>query len=186
MLMHVAPRSAILVHGSAEATEKLASVLMNELEGLHSNIVVPKLMEPVEIKVGSSLKVILSDTLVKAVEMHPIMEYELGWMDARTRVVVERKMDDQAGEAEIILERQQNKEENSTYGGIFIGDVKLSQLKRALGAANIGSRFAGGGLYCDGKVMVKRGEAGGLVIEGSLGDEYYKIRDIVYSQYHLC
>lgn len=186
MLTHVAPRSAILVHGSAEATEKLASVLMNELEGLHSNIVVPKLMEPVEIKVGSSLKVILSDTLVKAVEMHPIMEYELGWMDARTRVVVERKMDDQAGEAEIILERQQNKEENSTYGGIFIGDVKLSQLKRALGAANIGSRFAGGGLYCDGKVMVKRGEAGGLVIEGSLGDEYYKIRDIVYSQYHLC
>ena len=186
MLSHVAPRSAILVHGSPEATEKLASVLVNELEGLHSNIVVPNLMEPVEIKVGSSLKVILSDNLVKSVAMHPIMDYELGWMDARTRVVTERKMDDQVGEAEIVLEKQQAKEENNAYGGIFIGDVKLSQLKRALGAANIGSRFAGGGLYCDGQVLVKRGEAGGLVIEGSLGDEYYKIRDIVYSQYHLC
>lgn len=30
------------------------------------------------------------------------------------------------------------------------------------------------------------GGDGGLVLEGALSPDYYKIREVVYSQYHIC
>lgn len=52
------------------------------------------------------------------------------------------------------------------------------------------SEFHGGVLYCAGGVAVRRqgGEEGSssLVVEGPLSKEYYRIRDVVYGQYHVC
>ena len=75
----------------------------------------------------------------------------------------------------------------SGYGGVFVGDVKLSELKRALAGAGIASEFRGGALYCAGRVVVRRpaGEAG-VVLEGAPGEEYYRVRDAVYQQMHIC
>ena len=74
----------------------------------------------------------------------------------------------------------------SSYGGVFIGDVRLSELRKALNAAGVRAEFHAGALYCAGQVVVKRREEGGLVLEGAGGDAFYKIRDIVYGQYHIC
>ena len=93
-------------------------------------------------------------------------------------------------------------------GGVFIGDVKLSEVKQALARAGIPSAFRAGKLLCAGAVVVSRsdgaggggsgaggGSAGGgsagagagagggaLVIEGPLSEEYYRVRDVVYGQ----
>lgn len=75
------------------------------------------------------------------------------------------------------------------HGGIFIGDVKLSEVKQALAAAGIASEFrAGGVLVCAGVVRVRRGEGGEgqLLMEGPLCDMYYAVRDVVYGQYNIC
>lgn len=64
-----------------------------------------------------------------------------------------------------------------------------ADLKKALDAAGIASQFHGGTLYCVGNVAVRRqGEegAGGLLVEGPLSQEYYRIRGVVYGQYHVC
>ena len=75
----------------------------------------------------------------------------------------------------------------AAYGGVFIGDVRLSELKKALTAAGIRAEFHGGALYCTGQVVVRRrGEGGGLLLEGAMSDAYYKVRDVVYGQYHIC
>lgn len=68
-----------------------------------------------------------------------------------------------------------------------------AELKQALAAAGIASEFHAGSLYCAGQVVVRRrqpgageGGGGGLVLEGALSEDYYRIREVVYGQYHIC
>lgn len=51
---------------------------------------------------------------------------------------------------------QSEAEGDSGYGGVFIGDVRLSELRQALAEAGIASEFHGGGLFCAGHVVVRR------------------------------
>lgn len=53
--------------------------------------------------------------------------------------------------------------------------------------AGIAAEFQSGALMCAGAVTIQReGNGGVLLLEGSLSDEYYKIREIVYGQYNIC
>jgi hypothetical protein len=73
------------------------------------------------------------------------------------------------------------------HGGIFIGDVKLSEVKQALAAVGVPSEFRGGRLVVGGSLVVRRdGPEGQLLMEGPLSDDYFKVRDVVYSQYNVC
>jgi hypothetical protein len=72
--------------------------------------------------------------------------------------------------------------------------VCRAELKQALAAVGIASEFSGGALYCAGHVVVRRrqqqgpdeGGGGGLVLEGAFSEDYYRIREVVYGQYHIC
>ena len=68
------------------------------------------------------------------------------------------------------------------------GDVRLSDLRLALGQAGISAEFASGRLVCAaGRVTVRRADADGeLLLEGPLSEDYYRVRDVVYRQYHVC
>ena len=73
-----------------------------------------------------------------------------------------------------------------------------AELKQALALAGIASEFHAGALYCAGQVVVRRraaestgggdgvGGGGGLVLEGALSEDYFRIREIIYAQYHIC
>ena len=63
----------------------------------------------------------------------------------------------------------------------------MSQLKAALAEAVIPSEWSGGALVCSGHTQIRHsGESGDLLLEGALSSEYYRIRDILYNQYHVC
>jgi cleavage and polyadenylation specificity factor subunit 2 len=48
------------------------------------------------------------------------------------------------------------------------------------------AEFAGGVLLCGGMVTVRKDTGTQqLVLEGALSEDYYKIRQILYSQYHI-
>ncbi len=86
------------------------------------------------------------------------------------------------------------------HGGIFIGNVQLSSLKQELAkqgisaefrmapAAEAGSSAVERALMCAGAVLVRRaaGAEGRLVLEGPLSDDYYRVRDVVLSQFQVC
>lgn len=73
------------------------------------------------------------------------------------------------------------------HGGIFIGDVKLSNLNQALAKAGLPSQFVAGRLLVKGSLLVSRqGDDGQLMVEGPLCDDYFKVRDVVYSLYNIC
>lgn len=236
MLAHVAPRSVILVHASPEASAELAGKLSTELEGLYTSVFVPEEGQEIDVAVGSSFPIELSEKLMKAADMHAVSGYELAWVNGEIgppedghvamqeegggsggastsaaasilptagasgdqRLAVEPLMTliprslpaIGAGAAPVAGPSSSidgNNDGGASYGGVFIGDVRLSELRKALAAAGVRAEFHGGALYCAGQVVVRRrGEGGGLVLEGAMGDAYYKVRNVVYGQYHIC
>ena len=65
--------------------------------------------------------------------------------------------------------------------------MRLSEVRKALAEAGITAEWQGGMLLCSGVVTIKVGDQDGQVqLEGALCDDYFKIRDVVYSQYHVC
>jgi cleavage and polyadenylation specificity factor subunit 2 len=209
MLAHVAPRTAIIVHGTEESTRTLSNKLTLELEGLHTSVVAPAAGEEVEVSLGPSFEIELSEKLMKATDVHTVGGYELAWINGTLGPLEDAAVGvggNTEGEASkstataaaggtnlpALLPRIKTaagdgEDTGATYGGVFIGDVRLSELKKALTAAGIRAEFHAGSLYCAGQVVVRRrGEGGGLVLEGAMSDAYYKVRDVVYGQYHIC
>jgi cleavage and polyadenylation specificity factor subunit 2 len=211
MLAHVAPRTAIIVHGTEEGTATLSNKLTIELEGLYASVLAPAAGEEVEVALGASFEVELSEKLMKATDVHAVSGYELAWINgtigpsedaaavagggASGSKQGDPSKDTAGGGAfdlPSLLPRTKNAagdgdDAGATYGGVFIGDVRLSELKKALTAAGIRAEFHAGSLYCAGQVVIKRGgEGGGLVLEGAMSEAYYKVRDVVYGQYHIC
>jgi hypothetical protein len=57
----------------------------------------------------------------------------------------------------------------------------------ALKEAGIGAEFKAGVLVAGGTIIsATSGVTGQLLLEGPVTDEYYQIRDVVYSLYSMC
>jgi len=68
----------------------------------------------------------------------------------------------------------------------FINELKLSDFKQVLNKNSIPSEFSGGVLWCcNGTIAVRRHEAGRVILEGCLSDDYYRVRDLLYEQYAI-
>ena len=69
---------------------------------------------------------------------------------------------------------------------LFLGDVKLADIKRALNQEAIHAEFVGGVLVCcEGYVNIRKVTATLISISGSLCEDYFRIRDILYNQYEV-
>lgn len=74
---------------------------------------------------------------------------------------------------------------------VFIADsasgIQLSHIKKALADAGLESVFQGGSLVC-GSVAISKGsnDKAHLVLEGALCDDFYRVREVIYSQYSVC
>ncbi|KAK9816483.1 hypothetical protein WJX72_000827 [[Myrmecia] bisecta] len=180
ILTHVAPRHLILVHGSQAATKALQDHCTAELRSVRTRVHAPRPLETVNVSPGcSSFQVVLSDQLVSSIHMRAMGDYELSWLDGVVG----------ATEAGLVpeLKAADDSVNETTQGGIFVGDVRLSELKAALAEKGIAAEFYNAMLVCQGPVTIKRqAQDGELVLEGPLCEEYYKIREVVYGQYHVC
>ena len=69
---------------------------------------------------------------------------------------------------------------------LFAGNVRLSRLKQALADAGIAAQWQAGTLVC-GQVIVKASpEDGEVHLEGPLAEDFFRVREIVHAQYHVC
>lgn len=211
ILTHIAPQNIILVHAEEEPLGTMARRLETELEGLNTSVkLVSTADKPVTVSLGSSFEVQLAEDVMDGVEMHAVSGYDLGWVDGKLDLSHSRSTEgeENGGQTEMALlpvlhasnrlvagvsptaddhGADEGDQAYARYGGVFIGDVRLSELKKALALAGVRSEFHGGGLFCQGNVVVRRhGDAGGLLLEGVIGEEYYTVRDVIYGQYHIC
>lgn len=71
------------------------------------------------------------------------------------------------------------------HQAVFVNDPKLSDLKTVLAASGFQADFSSGVLYVNNVVSVRRNEAGRFHVEGCACEDYYKIREMIYSQFAI-
>ncbi|KAG7014767.1 Cleavage and polyadenylation specificity factor subunit 2 [Cucurbita argyrosperma subsp. argyrosperma] len=126
----------------------------------------------------------LSEKLMSNVLFKKLGDYEISWLDADV-----------------------GKTENGTlsllplskaalpHKSVLVGDLKMADFKQFLSSKGIQVEFAGGALRCGEYVTLRKvsdaSQKGGgsgtqqVVIEGPLCEDYYKIRELLYSQFYL-
>lgn len=178
---HVAPLKLVLVHGSAEATEHLKQHCQKNVPHVYA----PQIGETIDVTSDlCAYKVQLSEKLMSNVLFKKLGDYEIAWVDA------------EVGKTEKgMLSLLPLSMVAPPHKSVLVGDLKMADFKQFLASQGIQAEFSGGALRCGefvtlrkvGDPIQKGGLAGSqqIVIEGPLTEEYYKIRDHLYSQFYL-
>uniref|UniRef100_A0ACD5TG03 Uncharacterized protein n=1 Tax=Avena sativa TaxID=4498 RepID=A0ACD5TG03_AVESA len=180
VIAHVAPLKLVLVHGSAEATEHLKMHCeMNS--DLH--VYAPQIEETVDITSDlCAYKVQLSEKFMSNVISKKVGEHEVAWVDAEVGKVDEK------------LTLLPPSSTPSAHESVLVGDLKLADFKQFLANKGLQVEFSGGALRCGEYITVRKiadsNQKGStssqqIVIEGPLCEDYYKIRELLYSQFFL-
>ncbi|KAL2920699.1 Cleavage and polyadenylation specificity factor subunit 2 [Bienertia sinuspersici] len=163
ILAHVAPLKLVLVHGSAEATEHLKQHCSKHV---CQHVYAPQIGESIDVTSDlCAYKVQLSEKLMSNVLFKKLGDYEIAWVDA------------EVGKTESdMLSLLPLSTEPPAHKSVLVGDIKMAEIKQFLASKGIQAEFSAGALRCGDQQ---------IVIEGPLSEEYYKIRDYLYSQFYL-
>eukprot|EP00262_Sarcandra_glabra_P011101 TRINITY_DN26812_c0_g1_i1.p1 TRINITY_DN26812_c0_g1~~TRINITY_DN26812_c0_g1_i1.p1 ORF type:complete len:739 (+),score=139.59 TRINITY_DN26812_c0_g1_i1:133-2349(+) len=181
ILAHVAPLKLVLVHGSAEATEHLKQHCSKHV---CLNVYAPQVGETIDVTSDMcAYKVQLSEKLMSNVLFKKLGDYEIAWIDS------------EVGKADDVHCLLPLSATPAPHKSVLVGDLKLADFKQFLASKGVLVEFAGGALRCGEYVTLRKvgdsSQKGGgtgtqqVVIEGPLSEEYYKIREYLYSQFYL-
>ncbi|CAI0552561.1 unnamed protein product [Linum tenue] len=185
IIARVAPLKLVLVHGSAEATEHLKQ---HCLKHVCAHVYAPQIEETVDVTSDlCAYKVQLAEQLMSNVLFKKLGEYEVAWIDA---VAGKTENHDMLSLLPTVSTPP------PPHKSVLVGDLKMADLKQFLASKGVQVEFAGGGaLRCGEYVTLRKvgvaGQKGGgsgiqqIVIEGPLCEDYYKIREYLYSQFYL-
>lgn len=177
ILAHVVPLKLVLVHGSPEATEHLRQHSLKHVP----HVFAPKLGETVDVTSDlSAYKVRLTERLMSNVLFRKLGDYELAWVDGEV-----------GSREEDILPLLPHSGTPPPHKAVFVGDLKLADFKQLLASKGVQAEFTAGALRCDGNFSVRKvgGDAAQksqqIVFEGPLSEDYFKMRDNLYSQFYM-
>eukprot|EP00123_Amoebidium_parasiticum_P004483 comp15786_c0_seq2/m.13030 comp15786_c0_seq2/g.13030 ORF comp15786_c0_seq2/g.13030 comp15786_c0_seq2/m.13030 type:complete len:291 (-) comp15786_c0_seq2:287-1159(-) len=179
ILSQVAARQMVLVHGS----ETCMNVLLEQIKEKPKEFgraLVPELKECINATSDINIfQVKLKDSLVYGVDfkkvMHNDTEYELGWFDGQIHFRSE--------EHDLPVLDTMPRDKIKPHRPVYVGEVVLPTMRKALAAKGIRAEFVGGVLVCDDIIAVKKGPEGQVTLEGPLCESYFKVRSILYGQY---
>ncbi|XP_041353692.1 cleavage and polyadenylation specificity factor subunit 2-like [Gigantopelta aegis] len=212
LLAQVKPRQLILVRGTTEATDALAEYCQTH-SVVDRKVFTPKVGEIVDATTESHIyQVRMRDHLVTSLIFSRAKDIELSWIDgyldmSYTKTDTSVMYESEEGDLTEDDDKKKTKALQSTeiadeldrvptleafplnqvpvHTSVFINEPKLSDFKIVLLQEGIRCEFVAGVLICNNTVAVRRNEAGRIQLEGTLCDDYYRIREILYQQYAI-
>lgn len=178
LVSQIKPRRLILVRGSPESTAFMAEYCRAYVD---DKVFKPQTGDMVDATTENYIyQVRLKDSLVSTLQFSTTEDsVELAWLDAQTQLAEEGDIEQE----QLPFLEAIEPEQMPLHSAIFINELKLSDFKQVLLNSGIQAEFSGGILYCNDKVTVRRRETGRIHLEGTLCDDYFKVRDILYKQY---
>eukprot|EP00741_Cyanophora_paradoxa_P019483 tig00021127_g18808.t1 len=175
ILRHVAPRKIILVHGSEEATVALAAYCSKHIV---PSVIAPSNGERSNVTSESQVyKVKLKESLMASLEFHGIGQYDVAYLDAAATLPEEMVGLPVLDAVPPALAKP--------HASILVGDVRLSDFKQVLSTAGVHAEFAvQNALLCNGQIVVRKAsEQQRVVLEGPIGEDFFRVRSLLYDQY---
>lgn len=183
IIKKVAPRKLVLVHGKPDSIEVLHDFFQKDYG---TDLYTPLNMNSVDLSSGIyHSRIRLREDILSNLSFVKFDDYSIASFNGILKIP--RLSDDDAMELENSeLDLELNPDSNDEESRL-IGDIKLSKFKELLSAKGFKTNLKSGVLEVnDGIVKIKKEETGiegssKLRIDGVLCDDYYKIRDLMYS-----
>lgn len=195
IIERIKPRRLILVRGDHESTNSMYNFCLQNLNLGPDKIFTPRTTELVDATTERNIyQVRLMDSLVSSLRFAKAKDgAELCWVEAAIEFEdnneeMKEELNDQGrivSRDKLPVLRPLPAEEMSSHVTIFVNELKLSDFKQVLLRNGIQAEFHGGVLYINNKVCVRRNEAGRINLEGTLCDDYFKVRQLLYGQYAI-
>jgi cleavage and polyadenylation specificity factor subunit 2 len=197
ILSHVQPRKLILIHGGVEASHSLATYARNMSDGPKA-VFTPTLAETLDVTEASNLfRMHLKGNFMESLKFIDIedLNYSISYLEGIIMIPPKELGDDNKWvQAEPYLDVLPQSNQSRGHQAHFIGDVKLSNFRQVLHEAGLRAEFKGGALVVNGSVAVWKDSensnnttenANNFHIDGALSEDYIKVRDLLYSQFHI-
>eukprot|EP01083_Nonionella_stella_P022254 61559_1 len=176
IISHVMPRRLILVHGSEECSTELRNFCERSV---CQSVTIPARGQCVDITSDSSVyKVVLQDSFAQALQFQRVTDdYEVAYMEGVVSSEQEWSGVQSLETAPI--------DKSHGHSAVFLGDVKLLDVKNELFKQGVPAEFIQGVLVCgkSGIVNIRKASSTEISIAGALCDDYFKIRDILYDKF---
>nr|KAG5700899.1 hypothetical protein BaRGS_012306 [Batillaria attramentaria] len=208
-LTQIKPRQLVLIHGTEEATSSLAEYCHSS-GVVQGNVFCPSVGDFIDATTERQIyQVRLRDQLVSSLTFSRARDIELTWVDGvinmmldktdTTAVGVDKTVSDVTADKD--KDKQVDEDEEAKpvsevvptleplpptqvppHTAVFVNEPKLSDFKMVLINAGIPCEFVAGVLICNNVVAVRR-ESGRIQVEGTLCEDYFKVRELLYEQY---
>lgn len=166
----VNPKKVILIHGTKESTEDLKNYLTEKK--ICELVLVPQLYKPVEIPLDTNFfKIKLVEELLNQIDFVKFQGFDISFIEGK----IQKK------EKDILLTPKQKQ----GHSCIFLGEIKLTNFREMLLKEGIKAEFKKGFLICNDSILVRKDKNGDIKIDGSCDKDYFKVRDLLYSQYKI-
>ncbi|KAM0733097.1 putative cleavage and polyadenylation specificity factor subunit 2 [Formica fusca] len=193
ILAQLRPRRVVLVRGLPKDTE----ILAQQAQSAGARVFIPGRGETLDATTETHIyQVRLTDALVSGLNFSKGKgDSEVAWIDAmitaRDQIcrdaVADTESENVINESDKILTLEPLPlNEVPGHQTTFVNELKLSDFKQVLNKSNIPSEFSGGVLWCcNNTIAVRRHEAGKVILEGCISEDYYKVRELLYEQYAI-
>lgn len=201
IVKNVSPRRLMLFHGTDENLNLMKTHFMKEM---NDNVFIPiNPLEPIDL----SSKILYTNINLKDEDLNSLQfvslgEYNLAYLKGKIRINDENVEDEDRmdideevkDKVELILDSghsinqltSEDEYKNDEDTGGLIGNIKLSDFNELLIKNGFSTRIRGGVLEVNNVITIKKEETGhegisNLRIDGQLCEDYYKVRDLMYS-----
>ncbi|KAJ3410272.1 cleavage and polyadenylation specificity factor subunit 2 [Chytridiales sp. JEL 0842] len=197
ILPQVAPRKLIIVHGSEESTDSLRSFCEGS-DNFTNEIFCPKPNELLNVSAATHIyQIKLTDSLVSSLMFAKFNDCELSYVSGIINIHEHAQKENDSAEEMETSEDESHKAEATAiptldllplevqraHRPVIIGDLKLSEFRRKLLEKGYDAEFDAGVLIVNRTFMIRRTQQGRLVLEGSFGRDYFKLRSMMYSEH---
>lgn len=119
----------------------------------------------------------IGDDLLQSAGFRRLGEYEVAF--------VEGELEAESEESMPMLRRSGAKAMHTAASSVFVGELKLSELRSALVSRGISAEFGKGGvLHCGRNTCVSKSGAE-MTVEGCASDEFHNLRSCLYDLYQM-
>ncbi|KAK4535068.1 hypothetical protein CDCA_CDCA03G1093 [Cyanidium caldarium] len=213
LIIGMAPQRVVIVHGSERETAALAEYLQRKQIG---KVYTPRAREVADATSDTSVyRLQLSHEVLRRCRWRRVLDYELAWVEGVTATgdthepvlqtmeayVAAREQEQAGGAAASKVDAAMRTAKapvemtaalpdahpSPGHRTVFVGDLRLTDLKETMTKSLMPAEFAGGALCvenskCQSVVLVRKQQQN-VVLEGGLCDEFFDVRDLIYSQF---
>ncbi|CCG81055.1 Cleavage factor two Cft2/polyadenylation factor CPSF-73 [Taphrina deformans PYCC 5710] len=175
----VNPRKLVIIHGTAADKEEMKSAC-EKMKAFTKAIIVPELRVSVEVSLDTNaFDVRLSDAFSASLHWQKLYEQTVAHVTGK--LIPQSEAESKEPPVLDVLASKEDFDNAPRIQALFVGDIRLADLRRLLIEKGHSAELRGGGvLFCDGCVSVTKASAGEVLLEGLGTDHFYGVRESVY------